>query len=255
MVDAITFFGSTMKLVLPASLDIYLMECKTHSSEIRLAKYLIKNLKKGDSFIDIGAHFGFFSLLASSLVGENGKIFSVEAAEGTFSILDDNVKNKSNLTPFHIAMGSSVDVLKFYEFPILYSEYNSVDKEQYENLEWFKKFKPEEKKVKQITLDLFCSGNNIKPNIIKIDVEGNELPVIEGGRKFLIENNCEVIMEFVLSNRDNIDNQKYVKLLNKLNYETFFINDNGELYSVEHIEKEMKKINSDSENIVFVKKN
>jgi FkbM family methyltransferase len=35
-------------------------------------------LRPGDTFVDVGAHVGFHSLLARRLVGENGRIFSID---------------------------------------------------------------------------------------------------------------------------------------------------------------------------------
>src|SRR5690606_12974270 len=70
-----TFFGNDMQVLLPAATDIYLTGGKTHSSEIRLARFMINRLKPGDVYVDIGAHFGFFTLLASALVGDKGKVY------------------------------------------------------------------------------------------------------------------------------------------------------------------------------------
>src|SRR5690606_3346806 len=42
---ALLFFGGEMQVLLPAATDIYLTGGKTHSSEIRLAKFMIANLK------------------------------------------------------------------------------------------------------------------------------------------------------------------------------------------------------------------
>ena len=50
-----TFFEEEMHLLLPASTDIYLTGGKSHESEIRLAKFMIHNLVKGDCFVDVGA--------------------------------------------------------------------------------------------------------------------------------------------------------------------------------------------------------
>src|SRR5215831_5359470 len=47
---ATTFFGAKMKVALPAAIDIYITGGKTHDSEIRLTRFLIKNLKEEDQF-------------------------------------------------------------------------------------------------------------------------------------------------------------------------------------------------------------
>jgi hypothetical protein len=62
-----TFWGDSIRVVLPASTDIYLSGGKTHSSELRLTKYLINNIQETDTVLDIGAHVGYFTLLISTL--------------------------------------------------------------------------------------------------------------------------------------------------------------------------------------------
>src|SRR5579863_7387210 len=39
---------------------------------------LTKELKEGDVFVDVGANIGFFTLLASKLVGEKGRVYAFE---------------------------------------------------------------------------------------------------------------------------------------------------------------------------------
>lgn len=47
------FNGSSIIIALPASTDIFLTGGKSHISEIRLAKYLIKNLHSDSTFISV----------------------------------------------------------------------------------------------------------------------------------------------------------------------------------------------------------
>jgi len=48
-------------------------------------------LKPGDSFVDVGANIGFFSLLAHRLVGNEGRVHAVEATPSTADLLDANI--------------------------------------------------------------------------------------------------------------------------------------------------------------------
>ena len=104
--NASTFFGKRMNLLLPSGMDIYLLGGKSHDSEIRLARFILDNVKQGDTFLDIGAHFGYFSLLASSIVGEKGSVYCVEASKATFAVLSQNVGKEKNITPFNIAISN-----------------------------------------------------------------------------------------------------------------------------------------------------
>ena len=93
-----TFFGAEMEVVLPSATEIFLFGAKTHDSEIRLARFLLKNLRPGHTFCDVGAHFGYFTLLASQLVGENGRVIAFEASRSTFEILKKNTIQAANVT-------------------------------------------------------------------------------------------------------------------------------------------------------------
>ena len=60
--------------------------------EHNLTYYTIASLCEGDLYVDIGANVGYFTLLASRLVGKSGKVISVEADPVTFMQLLDNLK-------------------------------------------------------------------------------------------------------------------------------------------------------------------
>lgn len=48
-------------------------------------------LKPGDTFVDVGANIGFFSLLAHRLVGPTGRVHAVEATPSTADLLEGNI--------------------------------------------------------------------------------------------------------------------------------------------------------------------
>lgn len=58
--------------------------------ESHVRKWLMALLRPGDTFVDIGAHIGFFSLIASSLVGCTGKVYAFEADSTAFRKLQVN---------------------------------------------------------------------------------------------------------------------------------------------------------------------
>jgi FkbM family methyltransferase len=73
--------------------------------EHNLTYYTISQLRPGDVYIDIGANVGYYSLLASRLVGSTGKVISVEAAPTTFAMLQENLRANgcANVTALNIA--------------------------------------------------------------------------------------------------------------------------------------------------------
>ena len=178
--DAQLFFGQSMKVKLPAGSDLFLLGAKTHVSEIRLAKFLIRHLEPGMHFLDIGAHFGYFSMLAAALTGKNGNVLSLEASKNIYQILRGNTASFTQCKAIHAAAGPSNGTVQFYDFPLLFSEYNTIEKDQYANESWKSSVQAEETEVNMYSLKTLINQENINPSIIKIDVEGAEVKVLQG---------------------------------------------------------------------------
>lgn len=248
-----TFFGAEMEVVLPSATEIYLFGAKTHDSEIRLARFLMKNLKPGDVFCDVGAHFGYFSLLSSQLVGENGRVLSFEASRSTFGILEKNVGPFPNIEPLHRAASDEYKALIFNEFPALYSEYNSLVLPEIKNAGWMKSNPAQAIEVAGVRLDdYFAEGTRI-PTIVKVDVEGAEPQVLRGMGQFLQRNAPLVVMEYLLSSSQNEAHREAVAFAQELDYQVFRIESNGELMPCSNVEAAMSGLGLDSDNIVLRK--
>jgi FkbM family methyltransferase len=245
------FFGKQMHIGLPASTDIYLTGGKSHDSEIRLARFLILNLKEGQSFLDIGTHYGYFSLLASALVGANGKVKGYEASASTYKVLKLN-GGAANATFYHEAISDSEEPITFYEFPNLYSEYNSSSVEQFEKESWFAANRPEKVTVQAKTIDSI-TAQGFTPDIIKIDVEGAEFRVISGGKGYLNTNSPQLVMEYLSVERGNEEHQKAAALLQQMQYKPFVIDKNGNTIAIEDISRYLASKKLESDNIVFKK--
>jgi FkbM family methyltransferase len=254
-----TFTGHPLSILLPSGLDIFLTGGKTHDSEIRLARFIINHYKVvsqqqsaiSSTFIDIGAHVGYFSLIASVLLEKKGQIFTFEAAEGTFEVLRKNLKPFSNIKTFHNAVTDVETDLTFFEFPFSHSEYNTLHNAQFENEAWYKKFKPEKIIVKGITLDSIIQKFDLKNPLIKIDTEGAEAQVIKGGLNTFKTQNPIVIMEFLTKNNEG--HKDAYDVLTSLNYQPHTINQSGLLIELTDIDTYFKANGLDSDNFVFVK--
>lgn len=83
--------------------------------DYREIRFLRKNLKPGDIFIDIGTHIGFYSLVASQLVGETGKVLAVEADPYVYQKLLTNIQlnNFKNITPLNYGVSDKKEELEF----------------------------------------------------------------------------------------------------------------------------------------------
>jgi len=248
-----TFFGTQMTILLPSSTDIFLTGGKSHISEIGLAKFLINYLNEGDTFIDIGAHYGYFSLLSSALVGPNGQVISFEAAPTTFDIFNKNQKLAPNISGYNNAISNETSDLIFYEFPNLYSEFNTIDNKQFQNESWYTEYAPKQITVKGIVLDDFIEEHRLYPKIIKIDVEGAEYKVLEGAIRHLQSYNPIVVMEYLSNERSNKEHKNAEILLISFGYKPHSIDTKGELIKLEDISMHLNDNDLISDNIVFLK--
>ena len=78
-----------------------------------------KTLKEGDVFVDAGANIGYYTLLASKLVGDTGRVISIEALPEIFKRLESNVVSNcaKNVRLVNIAVANEIGELPVYEAP------------------------------------------------------------------------------------------------------------------------------------------
>lgn len=218
-----TLWGDTMEYYLPEAASVYYYGFW----EVGLTNYLVNTLNEGDVFLDVGAHVGFYSLLASNLVGKNGKVYAFEPTPRTFASLKKNLQSKDNSESHNVAVLNKEDKIKFTDYGPKYSAFNSFKKRTDEDTLFLQK--GIEIEVPAISLDKFCSNKNIKPTFIKIDVEGAEHVVLESMTQILTEIRPSLSIE-VSGSADLKDNtETSVKFLQKLDYIGFIINEYGEL--------------------------
>lgn len=246
------FYGKMMTVILPAATDIYLTGGKSHDSEIRLARFLICTLKEGDHFLDIGAHYGYFSLIAAELTGATGQVLALEPASKSGAILSENCKNLANITLVPKAISDQVGEISFYEFPNLFSEYNSINVDQFRDEKWFADFNPVKTTVATTTVNEITAGS-FKPVVIKIDVEGAELKVVEGGLDFLRSHSPVIAMEYLSPARGNTEHRQALTLLRQAGYSTYTLDKDGGLLETADIEQHLERSGLESDNIIFKK--
>src|SRR5215208_2275885 len=72
--------------------------------------------KEGDIVVDIGAAFGFYTIISSKRVGTNGKVVAIEALRDSFKMLNRNIKlnQLTNVIPLNYAVYSKETKIKLY---------------------------------------------------------------------------------------------------------------------------------------------
>jgi len=163
--------------------------------EPNISGWISANLRPGDCFVDIGANIGHYSLLASRIVGESGKVVAIEAAQWIHAILDRHValNRRKNIRTVQVAASAQRGILKLYPggrgncgktTTVARAAHGSEDREAVE--------------VQALPLADILSEEEIRlTRIIKIDVEGAELQVLRGLAPLLgrMRADLEVAME------------------------------------------------------------
>lgn len=248
-----TFFGKPLTVKLPAGTDIYLCGGKTHDSEIRLARLFIHSMQPGDQVLDIGAHLGFFSLLAQTCVQPNGRVLAVEATPSTFELLKKNTSD-SAIEIVHCALTNQIGNVEIHEFPLLYSEFNTLTNQQYEGEEWHDKVEAVTWEVPGNTGDALLKESKLMPQWIKIDVEGAEALVIEGLNGYLSAHSPTLIMEFATGERNQQAHLIAEMQLKKLGFTPHQILASGALKKLGRATPEyLSELGLESDNIVYRK--
>jgi FkbM family methyltransferase len=198
-------------------------------SELKLTKFLIKNLKEDDIFYDVGANYGFYTYLALEFCKE---VHSFEPLPDVFENLRMNLEGDKKVFLNNIALSEQIGETFIYVGGAkFYTKEHTGGSTIITDKSYLNKLNPSRKiSIKTITLDEYIKNHN-KPTIIKLDVEGAESLVIKGGYE-LLKNNSPIIAIEVWSNDGRKFSQEAINLLTQLNFKPHFINENGDLFQI-----------------------
>jgi FkbM family methyltransferase len=152
-------------------------------------------VKPGDTVLDIGANVGAHTLGLASGVGPVGKVFAFEPADFAFRKLLRNLELNPELErrtqASQVMLGADVDK------PLADGIYASWPLEKVDSVhpKHRGRFVSTQGAVAD-TLDGFVERHGIgRIDLIKMDVDGNELPVLRGGRGVLVKHRPTIVME------------------------------------------------------------
>jgi len=158
-------------------------------------QHILKIVKKNDIVIDVGANLGTYAYSIANKVGYQGCVYAFEPNPDIYKYLQDNVCKAGNIIVFNKALSSTSikSKLPFY----VHTEGNGPTS----SLEYYDELKKDnllrEISVDVITLDEFCADNQIKPDVIKIDVEGHEYSVLKGCERIINDYKPIIVFEFI----------------------------------------------------------
>jgi FkbM family methyltransferase len=133
--------------------------------------------KPGDIIVDVGAQYGDYAILCAKYY--KAKVFAFEPLKSNFRIIKSNIKfnklNKNSINAYNFALGAESKKIEI-----------SFDNDMMNSLNTTKKQRTSVK-----TLDTY----SLKPDILKIDVEGFEMDVLKGAVKTIKRHHPKIILE------------------------------------------------------------
>ncbi|HTD51248.1 MAG TPA: FkbM family methyltransferase [Acidimicrobiia bacterium] len=155
--------------------------------EAHVSDVLTERLRPGSTFVDVGANVGYHTFLAASIVGPDGSVIAIEASSENCRLLQlsktENHAENVLVLPFALDREPGVRYLSSHV-----GTNAGLIPDQREHL-----LDGRGTPVFATTLDEIAPS---KIDVMKIDVEGAEFRVLEGGRKSLERDKPLILMEF-----------------------------------------------------------
>jgi FkbM family methyltransferase len=168
---------------------------------------------QGGSVIDVGANLGQMSLLFSEMVGESGKVYSIEADEYIYSILCKNIdaNNRKNIQAINAAAYDRCGEKMFYPVQDFqqFGSYGSYGLEPRAT---------EGREVATITIDSLEIQGRV--DLLKVDIQGSDLFAMKGAFATISRTKPAIIFEFEQQFQEKFGTsfEQYMEFVRSINY-------------------------------------
>ena len=167
------------------------------------------NVQPGQTWLDIGAHYGFTAIALCNQVRQNGRVFAFEPMLTTAGYLNQTrqVNSLSQLVVLPLGL-SSVVKMSLQLLPVVRGMVDSTIEKT--KAEWFESFLV-------VSLDELwptISNDNQKIHGIKIDVQGMEIEVLKGMKDILKTQHPKLAIEV----HDGVNRQELLDFLDSVGY-------------------------------------
>jgi FkbM family methyltransferase len=158
--------------------------------EVSVQEAMKRLLAEGEVFYDVGANIGFFALAGARLVGPSGAVYAFEPVPDNAAAIRDSAELNAlaNLEVVEKAAGGAAGrdrLLLVEDLSWSHLESQGWHPRTLDTLE-----------IEVVAIDdLVAEGLLRPPQLVKIDVEGAEIDVLEGMRKTIEEHGPAIVCE------------------------------------------------------------
>jgi FkbM family methyltransferase len=200
--------------------------CWLGSYEFPKQRLFIDEIKQGDVVFDIGAHVGFYTLLSSQIVGEQGQVVSFEPFPPNLMFLKRHIQlnRLKNVKVVEKAVSSRAGTMTFEIGPSS-SMGHLAEQVSGKSIE-----------VETVVLDEFVRKANLPvPDLMKIDIEGAEFDCLVGAKELLQNNRIKI---FLATHGTDV-HRRCLSFLNELGYELRSLSEKSleatdEIFAIKH---------------------
>jgi FkbM family methyltransferase len=190
-------------------------------------------VRKGETCLDVGANFGWYTTLFRRLVGGGGAVHGFEPVPSIYHELEQNwelIGSPENVRLNNLALGDKEKILTINLFQGLPTGHASLSTQGRDDLISFE--------CKMVTLDSYLEANHVGiVNFVKVDIEGAEMMFLKGaGRLFEQDVPPIILMEMALQQTKNFG-YKPDDLLKYLSGKAAY-----DFYAIDEMTREVKKI-------------
>ncbi len=150
-------------------------------------QFLLDTLRPGDVFVDVGANIGYFSLLASRLVGPTGHVLAFEPEMANFALLEVNCRLNGcdNIRNFRAALGEENASGTLYLNELNLGDHSLYPDGQYDRAG---------QEISIVNGSRLIAASHPRVNFIKIDTQGAECDVLRGLQDLIAASADDLIM-------------------------------------------------------------
>ncbi|MFC1981573.1 FkbM family methyltransferase [Chloroflexota bacterium] len=178
-------------------------------------------IRPGATVLDIGAQFGYFSLIAAKHAGREGRVYAFEPVPANFELLCRNIQMNgytNTIQSVQKAVGDKHTVVRLFVYE--HSDSHSIYRHPQARVKGTIS-------VECVTIDEFLGGR--PADVIKMDIEGNEPYALAGMKQTISKSdNLILLIEFAPAyvRRAGVEPNDYLEQLANIGFNIQIIDEN-----------------------------
>jgi FkbM family methyltransferase len=183
----------------------------TGRTERRLLDWFEKNVRTGETWLDVGAHYGYTAIALSQLVGLEGRVFAFEPMISTAGYVTQTrqLNDFPQLIVFPLGLAAP-ETLEMKQLPVTRGMVDSTLPKDEGHTEW-------QETIMVARLDWLwpriCGGRE-QIDGVKVDVQGMEIEVIQGMIETLRRRQPKLVVEV----HEGVDRKELLDLVETAGY-------------------------------------